>query len=109
MSTDYVSLAVLASSIYFDRETLQKCWFQSIMDQFKPLFSCGVDGSHLVRLDQAVGAVFVAERYWWNSLPDGTWIDLSPRPSSWPQLLLVEELDAKTSKERTLVLKTQVF
>jgi len=48
----------------------------------------------------------VAERYWWNSLPgssstNSTWIDLSPRPTFWPQLLLIEEVEPKI-KERTL-------
>merc|ERR1740129_485651 len=33
---------------------------------------------------------FVAERFWWNSMPDGTWVDFTPRPDAWPELLLSE-------------------
>ncbi|CAE7292539.1 Art7 [Symbiodinium natans] len=33
---------------------------------------------------------FVAERYWWNSHPDGQWVDLTPRPEGLEELLLVE-------------------
>lgn len=59
------------------------------------------------RLDQPVGSVFVAERYWWNSLPgssstNSTWIDLSPRPTFWPQLLLIEEVEPKIKERKIL-------
>lgn len=40
------------------------------------------------QLDQDSSAAFVAERYWWNSLEDGTWVDFTPRPAAWQALLL---------------------
>lgn len=45
------------------------------------------------RLDREAGAVFVAEKFWWNALPNGAWVDLTPRPASLPQLLLAEAVD----------------
>lgn len=42
------------------------------------------------RLDQPPGTVFVGERFWWNALPEGGWVDFTPRPAAWPQLLLAE-------------------
>ncbi|CAJ1376739.1 unnamed protein product [Effrenium voratum] len=44
-------------------------------------------------LDKAISEAFVAERFWWNSLPDGTWVDFTPRPESFPDLLLAEAVD----------------
>lgn len=41
-------------------------------------------------LDMAVSEAFVAERHWWNALEDGRWVDFTPRPNSWPDLLLAE-------------------
>ncbi|CAJ1396847.1 unnamed protein product [Effrenium voratum] len=58
------------------------------------------------RLDRAVGEAFVAERYWWNTMPDGTWIDLSPRPSSWPQVLLVEPVENSPKPKEALTRET---
>jgi len=50
-------------------------------------------------MDQPTSAAFVAERYWWNSLPDGKWVDFNPRPQEWTDLLLAEAaLDASKSK-----------
>jgi len=41
-------------------------------------------------LDKETSTAFVAERFWWNSMPDGTWVDFTPRPDAWPELLLSE-------------------
>jgi len=41
-------------------------------------------------LDKATSSAFVAERYWWNAMPDGKWVDFTPRPEDWPELLLAE-------------------
>jgi len=41
-------------------------------------------------LDKPVSTGFVAERFWWNLLPDGRWVDFTPRPEEWPELLLAE-------------------
>ena len=57
------------------------------------------------RLDKAKGTAFVAERYWWNSFPEGTWIDLTPRPQSWQQLLLAEPIALEESKKKTVLSK----
>eukprot|EP00439_Symbiodinium_sp_Y106_P058168 s635_g8.t1 len=57
------------------------------------------------RLDKARGTAFVAERYWWNSFPEGTWIDLTPRPQSWQQLLLAEPIALEESKKKTVLSK----
>ncbi|CAK0853499.1 unnamed protein product [Prorocentrum cordatum] len=54
------------------------------------------------RLDRPPGEVFVAERYWWNALPDGRWVDLTPRPEACPTLLLAEAADG-APKARTLL------
>lgn len=43
-------------------------------------------------LDQDVSAAFVAERFWWNEMPDGKWVDFTPRPEGWPEILLAEAL-----------------
>lgn len=57
------------------------------------------------RLDKPTGTAFVAERYWWNSFPEGTWIDLTPRPQSWQQLLLAEPVSLEESKKTTVLSK----
>ena len=57
------------------------------------------------RLDKGPGASFVAERYWWNSFPEGTWIDVTPRPRSWQQLLLAEPLEEAVPKTKTVLNK----
>ena len=59
------------------------------------------------RLDKEPGAAFVAERYWWNSF-EGTWIDLTPRPRSWQQLLLAEPMEVQT-KKKTLLTKDVAY
>jgi len=53
-------------------------------------------------LDQAVSEAFVAERFWWNSLPDGTWVDFTPRPKDWPEILLAEAVDGAPKSRSTL-------
>ena len=55
------------------------------------------------RLDKPKGATFIAERYWWNSSPEGTWIDLTPRPEAWQQLLLVEPVEQGKAKKKTVL------
>ena len=38
----------------------------------------------------ADGRRFVAHRRWWNEKPSGTWVDLTPRPDAFCQVVLVE-------------------
>mmetsp|Transcript_158119 Transcript_158119/g.291670 ORF Transcript_158119/g.291670 Transcript_158119/m.291670 type:complete len:1057 (-) Transcript_158119:452-3622(-) len=52
------------------------------------------------QLDRPAGATFVAERYWWNALPDGKWVDFTPRPEAWPEVLLAEAAGASKSRAR---------
>eukprot|EP00435_Cladocopium_sp_Y103_P052513 s107_g16.t1 len=42
------------------------------------------------RLELPCGESFVAMKYAWNVLPDGRWVDFSPWPGSWDQILLAE-------------------
>lgn len=49
-------------------------------------------------LDDVTGAAFAAERYWWNTTADGTWLDFSPRAENVQQLLLVEALSPQPPK-----------
>lgn len=53
-------------------------------------------------LDKAVSEAFVAERFWWNSLPDGTWVDFTPRPKAWAEMLLAEAVDGAPKEKTTL-------
>ncbi|CAE7707996.1 PUB3 [Symbiodinium pilosum] len=62
-------------------------------------------------LDKGVSEAFVAERFWWNSLPDGTWIDFTPRPDTLPEMLLAEAvdgapkaMDALSSRQQSIML-----
>ena len=51
-------------------------------------------------LEKGVSEAFVAERFWWNALSDGTWVDFTPRPPSFKDMLLAEAVDgAPKSKE----------
>lgn len=62
---------------------------------------------------------YVAESFWWNALPEGGWIDFTPRPPGWPQLVLAEaagdladrksELLSASSAELLTVLFAQRF
>ncbi|CAJ1418492.1 unnamed protein product [Effrenium voratum] len=40
-------------------------------------------------VDAAATGTFVAEKYWWNER-GGQWVDFTPRPEGWTQLLLAE-------------------
>mmetsp|Transcript_149102 Transcript_149102/g.371446 ORF Transcript_149102/g.371446 Transcript_149102/m.371446 type:complete len:897 (-) Transcript_149102:265-2955(-) len=53
-------------------------------------------------LDLATSAAFVAERYWWNTLPDGKWVDFTPRPDGLPELLLSEAAGDASKQRSTL-------
>jgi hypothetical protein len=44
-------------------------------------------------LEKATSAAFVAERIWWNNMPDGKWVDFTPRPEDWAELILAEALN----------------
>ena len=48
-------------------------------------------------LEKDVSEAFVAERFWWNSLADGTWVDFTPRPQmfqeKFQEMLLAEAVD----------------
>jgi type II protein arginine methyltransferase len=60
-------------------------------------------------LDRPVGTAFVAERYWWNALPDGKWVDLTPRPDAWQQVLLAEAVQgAPKSKSMLSALEAEI-
>eukprot|EP00927_Polykrikos_kofoidii_P082415 TRINITY_DN8198_c0_g3_i1.p1 TRINITY_DN8198_c0_g3~~TRINITY_DN8198_c0_g3_i1.p1 ORF type:complete len:872 (-),score=167.63 TRINITY_DN8198_c0_g3_i1:87-2702(-) len=59
-------------------------------------------------LDKAVSAAFVAERYWWNAGTDGRWIDFSPRPKGWSELLLAEAAGDSSSKTEAQLTLAQV-
>jgi len=52
------------------------------------------------QLDRPVGETFVAERYWWNALPGGKWVDFTPRPEAWPEVLLAENAGASKGRAR---------
>lgn len=56
------------------------------------------------RTDRPTGSSFIAERYWWNALPEtGTWIDLTPRAAGLQLLLLAEPLDNNAGKQRSVL------
>mmetsp|Transcript_14834 Transcript_14834/g.42527 ORF Transcript_14834/g.42527 Transcript_14834/m.42527 type:complete len:880 (-) Transcript_14834:72-2711(-) len=52
--------------------------------------------------DEPMSSAFVAERFWWNTLPDGKWVDFTPRPEDWPVLLLAEAA-GDAAKERSVL------
>lgn len=57
-------------------------------------------------LDWPHGEAFLAERYWWNSLENGEWIDFTPRPREWEsKLLLVKANDGAPKAKSTLTLR----
>mmetsp|Transcript_53609 Transcript_53609/g.124862 ORF Transcript_53609/g.124862 Transcript_53609/m.124862 type:complete len:894 (+) Transcript_53609:59-2740(+) len=60
-------------------------------------------------LDRGMSEAFVAERFWWNSLPDGTWIDFTPRPDMLPELLLAEAVDGAPKARDTLSSRQQLL
>lgn len=53
-------------------------------------------------LDRDISEAFVAERYWWNAMPDGKWVDFTPRPEEWPELLLAEAANDAPKTKATL-------
>lgn len=53
-------------------------------------------------LEKDVSQAFVAERYWWNAAPDGKWVDFTPRPEEWPELLLAEAANDAPKTKATL-------
>mmetsp|Transcript_97597 Transcript_97597/g.172837 ORF Transcript_97597/g.172837 Transcript_97597/m.172837 type:complete len:885 (-) Transcript_97597:283-2937(-) len=53
-------------------------------------------------LEKDVSQAFVAERYWWNAMPDGKWVDFTPRPEEWPELLLAEAANDAPKTKGTL-------
>jgi len=60
-------------------------------------------------LDKDVSSAFVAERYWWNTMPDGKWVDFTPRPEDWPDLLLAEAAnDAPKSKAKLTAVEAEI-
>lgn len=52
--------------------------------------------------DKPMSSAFVAKRYWWNAMPDGKWVDFTPRPEGWAELLLAEAANG-APKERTVL------
>lgn len=60
----------------------------------------------LEHLDLPAGEAFVAERYWWNALPDGKWVDFTPRPKAWDELMLAEAA-AGAPKSRVVLTASQ--
>lgn len=59
-------------------------------------------------LDDVTGAAFAAERYWWNSTEDGTWVDFSPRGASVERLLLAEAIAPLPRKRRSALTQQQL-
>lgn len=53
-------------------------------------------------LDKDVSAAFVAERYWWNVDSEGKWVDFTPRPEDWPELLLAEAANTAAKSKAKL-------
>lgn len=51
------------------------------------------------RLELPCGESFVAMKYAWNVLPDGRWVDFSPWPSSWDQILLAESSQVQVAQK----------
>eukprot|EP00440_Ansanella_granifera_P073814 gb/GFBE01080092.1/.p1 GENE.gb/GFBE01080092.1/~~gb/GFBE01080092.1/.p1 ORF type:complete len:897 (+),score=252.18 gb/GFBE01080092.1/:1-2691(+) len=60
-------------------------------------------------LDKDVSEAFVAERFWWNALPDGTWIDFTPRSKAWPEVLLAEAVDGAPKAKGVLSAEQQTL
>jgi len=60
-------------------------------------------------MDEETSAAFVAERFWWNAMPDGRWVDFTPRPEEWPELLLSEAANgAPKSKAKLSVVTAEI-
>lgn len=53
-------------------------------------------------LEKDVSEAFVAERFWWNSLADGTWVDFTPRPQMFQEMLLAEAVDGAPKAQEPL-------
>jgi len=60
-------------------------------------------------LDKDLSSAFVAERYWWNVDKEGKWIDFTPRPEEWPEVLLAEAAnDAPKSKAKLTAAEAEI-
>jgi len=60
-------------------------------------------------LDKPISSGFVAERYWWNALPDGKWVDFTPRPNEWQELLLAEAANgAPKTKTKLAAIESEI-
>eukprot|EP00438_Fugacium_kawagutii_P012631 Skav215586 [mRNA] locus=scaffold666:84557:85474:+ [translate_table: standard] len=53
-------------------------------------------------LEKDISEAFVAERFWWNSLADGTWVDFTPRPEAIQEMLLAEAVDGAPKEQQAL-------
>ena len=53
-------------------------------------------------LEKDTSEAFVAERFWWNSLADGTWVDFTPRPQMFQEMLLAEAVDGAPKAQEPL-------
>ena len=53
-------------------------------------------------LEKDVSEAFVAERFWWNSLEDGTWVDFTPRPKDIQEMLLAEAIDGAPKAQESM-------
>jgi len=58
-------------------------------------------------LDLPSSSAFVAERYWWNVSKAGRWVDFTPRPVMWPELILAEAA-GDASKEQSKLSSDEV-
>lgn len=104
-------VAVVAGPSEEDREHVHGLPFEPLKSFANAERACkdGRTGMSIIRgflvlehLDKPPGAAFVAERYWWNALPDGKWVDFTPRPEAWPELVLAEAA-AGAPKTRSLL------
>lgn len=53
-------------------------------------------------MEKDISEAFVAERFWWNSLADGTWVDFTPRPEMIQDMLLAEAVDGAPKEQQPL-------
>ncbi|CAK9055096.1 unnamed protein product [Durusdinium trenchii] len=60
-------------------------------------------------LDKGTSEAFLAERFWWNALSDGTWVDFTPRPARFQEMLLAEAVDGAPKSKEPLTSRQQTL
>jgi type II protein arginine methyltransferase len=101
-------VAVVAAPAEEDSRHISSVLFEPLHSFANAERACkAVQGVSVVRgwlvlehLDMPPGEAFVAERYWWNALPDGKWVDFTPRPKAWQEVILAEAV-AGSPKSRS--------